>query len=199
MLHRQSLLDGFFGAADEILILTLDPKVRWIIRDVGENGDQRYAGQGAPEAFAERSVKIRHQRDHQVRPALTPQLLQHPHLLAVKQANHQVHAGSELRRTEGPAFLEHQIVKVLHAQAGELAENVDRIQEFLQIDQPDIEEAALSFDDALQRIGGRAMAAAGVEEDEIEPFQYFDCGMRRKLWYLKHTASPMFFPIVTEL
>src|SRR5437764_102646 len=41
--HRARLLDRFRRTADQVLHLLLDPEVRRIIRDVGQNGDERHA------------------------------------------------------------------------------------------------------------------------------------------------------------
>ena len=64
-------------------------------------------GSARPQAFAQRAVEIGNQRDHHVRPAAPPELFERPHLPAVEQADHQVHAGGELPRPERPALLQH--------------------------------------------------------------------------------------------
>ena len=86
------------------------------------------------------------------------------------QTNQPVHRDGQLRRAERPAFFQQQVVDVLQADAGVLAENVERIEHFLQIHQPDFPRAPLLLNNRLERVSGRAMAAAGFEEDEISLF-----------------------------
>ena len=87
----------------------------------------------------------------------------------MEQADHPVHADHQLRRAQRPALLEQQVVNVLQAQAGELAEDVHGVQHFLQVDQADFERpSSAAPSPGLQRIGRGAMAAAGVEVEEIE-------------------------------
>ena|SRR5690242_19816792 len=82
-------------------------------------------------------------------------------------ADDEVHRGGELRRSQRPAFFQEQVVDVLQAESGVLAEDIERVEHFLKVDQTDVPRALLLLDDRLQRIGGGAMAAAGVEKDEV--------------------------------
>ena len=79
-----------------------------------------------------------------------------------------MHAHHQLRRAERPTFLQHQVVDVLQADPGELAEDIDFIQHFLQVDQADSNGRACCSIDLLKRVGGGAMPAARVEVDEVE-------------------------------
>jgi len=136
-----------------MLHLLLHPEVRRIVRDVGQNGHERRARECLFKARAQRAIQIRHQRDHHVGPALTPESLQQAHRLAMKRADHRVHAYHQLRRSQRPTFLQHQVVNILQAQPRHLAEYVHRIQYFLQVDQPDFPPAPLLFHHLAQRIG----------------------------------------------
>ena len=49
---------------------------------------------------------------------------------------------------------------------GVFAENVERIENFLEIDQADFPGPPLLLDDSFQRIGGGPMPAPGVEKNE---------------------------------
>ncbi len=66
------LLYGALRAADEVLRLALDPEVRRIIGDVGQDGDQRNLRNRFPHAFADRAIQVGHERDDQIREALAP-------------------------------------------------------------------------------------------------------------------------------
>ena len=51
-----------------------------------------------------------------------------------------------------------------------LAENVQRIQDLLEIHQPHLPWPFLLLDYRFERVGGRPMAASGVEENEVQLF-----------------------------
>ena len=78
-----------------------------------------------------------------------------------------MHAHHQLRRTERPSLLQHQIIDVLQTQARHLAEDVHGIQHFLQVDHADLEWPPLLFHHLAQRVGRRPVPAARVEIDEI--------------------------------
>jgi len=193
----QRLFHGLVRPADEMLILPLHPEVRRVIRKIGEDGHQRRTGQHALQALAQRAVEIGDQRHHHVRPAFPPELFEHPHLRPVKHADHQVHAGRELSRPERPALLQHEVVNVFEPQAGDLAEDVERIEQLLQIHHADLEGALLPLHHLLQGVGRRAMSAAGVEEDEVELLHQSDCATRHKCRGKNHIDSRMFLVDVT--
>ena len=85
-----------------------------------------------------------------------------------------------LRRAQGPAFGEHQIVDVLQVDASDFPEDVEWMQQLLKIDERDFPGAILPFDDGFERRGGGAMASAGVEIQELDTFHNFvhKCFMR---------------------
>ena len=80
--HGAGLRDGAIGAANEILLLPLDPEVRRIIGEIGQYRHQRNARQRLAQALAHGAVKIGHQRHHQIRPFFAPELFQQPHRAA---------------------------------------------------------------------------------------------------------------------
>ena len=51
------------------------------------------------------------------------------------KADHGVHRRQQILRSQGPAFREKKVVNVLKPQAGGFTEHIQRIQQFLQIDQ----------------------------------------------------------------
>ena len=58
---------------------------------------------------------------------------------------------------------------ILQAQARHLAEDIHRVQHFLQVDHADLKRPPLLFDHLAQGVRGRPVAAARVEIDEIHP------------------------------
>jgi hypothetical protein len=83
----------------------------------------------------------------------------------VEEADHPVHADHELRRTKRPTLLQQQVVDILQAQAGHLAEDVHGVQNFLQVDHADFKRLLLLLHHLAQGIGCRPVAAACVEID----------------------------------
>ncbi len=84
------------------------------------------------------------------------------------EPNQPVHRDGQLGRSQRPAFLQQEIVDVLHVDAGVFAENIERLEDVLQVDQPDFPRPLLLLDNSLERVGCRAMAASRVEIYEIE-------------------------------
>jgi hypothetical protein len=162
------LIDGLRGAADDILILLLQPEMRREVGQVCEHRDHGRIGRHIVQAIEDGAVEIRNQRNHQVGPGAPPVLLDHADLPAVKEANQQVHAARELRRAERPTLLEHQVVDVFQAQSGDFAEQVERLEHLLQVHQPDLPRPPFALDHFAQRVGRAAMAAAGVEVKEVD-------------------------------
>ena len=87
-------------------------------------------------------------------------------VLRVQQADEKLQHAHGLRGAERPAFLQHQVVEVLHAQAGQLAHPVDGVEQFLQVHQPDI-PSALFFHHQAESLGGGAVAAARIKENQV--------------------------------
>ena len=59
-------------------------------------------------------------------------------------------------------------VDVFPAQSGDLVEQVERLEHFLQVHQPDLPRPPFAFNHFAQRIGRAAMTAAGVEVREVD-------------------------------
>src|SRR5882724_12788802 len=93
------------------------------------------------------------------------------------QPDHTMHEPETLRRTEGPALYQHLVIDVLQSQAGDFAEDIQRIEDFLQIDQADLprftpRRPVLRIDYRFQRHSRGAMASTGVEIDKINFLHY---------------------------
>src|SRR5437016_11280196 len=86
----------------------------------------------------------------------------------MQQADEPLHAARQLRRAQSPAFAEEQVVAILEAHASVLAENIQLVELLLQVHQADLPGPLLLFDHVLQGVGGAAVSATGVEEEEID-------------------------------
>lgn len=84
-----------------------------------------------------------------------------------------MHRRNQVLRTQSPALRENQVIDVLQADTKELPEYIERIQHFLQIDEPDIPATVLRINDRFQRIGGASMSSTGIEEQEIESRRFW--------------------------
>lgn len=76
MPQRSGLLDGVIGAADQILLLALDPKMGRIVGQVREHRYVWRARAHGPQTLAQRAVKVWDKRDHQAGQADAPVSLQ---------------------------------------------------------------------------------------------------------------------------
>src|ERR1039457_1717921 len=92
-----------------------------------------------------------------------------------------MHHLGELRRPQRPTLTKQQVVNVLHRQSSDFAEDVERPEHFLEIDQADVPGALLPFDDRFQGVRGGAVSTTGVEEDEVEFLAKFR--HREQAWY----------------
>ena len=89
---------------------------------------------------------------------------------AMIQADQPVHQHRHLRRSQRPAFLQHDVVDILHPDAGVFAENIQRIQDLLQVNQPDFPGPPLLLDHGFQRVRGGSVPASGIKEHKVKSF-----------------------------
>src|SRR5207244_8197295 len=129
------LLNSSLRAANEELLLALDPKMGRIVREIGENRDERNRLAHPPQAFEKSTVEMRNQRDYKVRRIAAPILLDEVDLEVVIGANHGMQYDQQLARLESPVLPEHQVVGILAADAGYFAPHIDWIQHFLKLEQ----------------------------------------------------------------
>ena len=153
-------------AADEVLRLALDPEVRRVVGDVGEDGDQRSAGNRI--AQLSHMARLRFGTSETTRSGGRSRqyLLEQAHLGGMIQPDQPLH-GRQLRRAERPAR-EHQVVDLLQLQAGDLRKHIQLVEGFLQIDEADLPGPVLLLDHLFEGVSGAAMPAAGVEVEEID-------------------------------
>ena len=80
----------------------------------------------------------------------------------------QLQDAHQLRAAQRPAIAQHLVVHVLNANSGQLAEDIQRIENFLKVDQGHFQRQALPLDLHLQSGGGVAVAASGVKENKMD-------------------------------
>ncbi len=131
-----------------------------------------YIGPHLAQALGQGSVEMGNHRDHQVGAAGAPEFLEQPHCLRVQKANEKLQHPQGLRGAQRPAFLQHQVVKVLHAQSREPTHQVDGVHDFLKVHQPDF-PPALFIHHQTESLGSSAMAAARIKENEVNVYHTF--------------------------
>ncbi len=82
--------------------------------------------------------------------------------------HHELQDAHELGASQRPPVAEHLVVHVLNANSGQLAENVQRIEDFLKVHQGHIQRQALPLDLHLQSRGGVAVAPSCVKENKMD-------------------------------
>ena len=141
------------------------------VRHIGQDTDERNARQRALHALKQRPIEIRHERNHHIRlrPArvLSPVTIKPLHLLRMKQPDDAMHRRQQLFRAQRPPAPQHQVVNILQPKAGDLAEDVNVVEELLQIHHPHVPGALLAANYFAQSIGRAAMSPAGIEEHEL--------------------------------
>ena len=103
-----------------------------------------------------------------VGPRFAPVLLEPPDDAAVIDADRAVEHRQHLRCSKCPAFLQHQVVNVLHPDAREFLDEVETVEEFLEMQEGNFPGTALFADRAGKSVGRASMAAAGVKVYESQ-------------------------------
>jgi len=169
-----ALLHRAIGAANNISIRCfgarrLDPEMRRVIGEIGEHRDEGDVRGRAVQTLPHGPIQIRHHRDHNIEALFAPEFFKKADGGPVIQPDDTVHTTHELGGPERPAFAQHQVVEILQPHARDLAENVERIEQFLQIDETHLPRPLLRLDDLPQSVGCRAMAAACVKKNQADP------------------------------
>src|SRR5271166_403143 len=111
-----------------------------------------------------------------------------------------VHRGQHLGGSDGPAFFQQFVIDILHPDAGEFANDVERSENVLQVDQPDLPGAVLFLDNGIESVGGAPVAAAGIKENEIDLLHQasmtaitcYSLSRSEEIWPGKETAKNIF-------
>src|SRR6266850_1062044 len=109
---------------------------------------------------------------------LTPKDFQQTDQGLVKQADGCLQHAKEAGAAERPAILQQNVVLLLNANPGELAQQIQSVRQILKLDELDLPVALLFGNDRLQGYGGIAMAPAAVVENDMDSFHCADSDIR---------------------
>src|ERR1700728_294549 len=130
---RARLFHGAIRTADQILLLILDPEVRRIVRDVGENRYKRPSRKRLAEALADGAIEMWHEGHDHVRLRLFPMRFHEANRRAVIHPNRKLKHAQELRASKRPASAQHRVVNVLDSDVCVFLSDVERVEQFLQV------------------------------------------------------------------
>ena len=139
-----------------------------IVRQVGQHRDKGPARKRFLVTFPQRAIEVRHERNHHVRRVLLPELFEDPHRGPVVRPHDKLQDAHELRAAQRPAVAQHLVVHVLNANSGQLAEDIQRVEDFLKVYEGHFQRQALPLDLHLQSRGGVAVAPSGVKENKMD-------------------------------
>src|SRR6266403_4308893 len=96
----------------------------------------------------------------------------------MKQADGCLQHAKQAVAAERPAILQQDVVLLLDANPGELAQYIEPVRQVLKLDKLDLPVALLFGNDGLQGHGGIAMSATAVVENDVYSFHWpdFDIG-----------------------
>src|SRR5215472_24249 len=113
------------------------------------------------------AVEVWHQRYDHVGLCLVPMLLEQSYARLMVHAVQRVNHFQALTGAECPPFRQHFVIDILQSDARGLTENVQRVKQFLKMNQADLPRPALPLDHRFERRRRRAMASTGIEVNEI--------------------------------
>src|SRR5579872_4541954 len=122
------LLHGALRAANQKLLLPLDPKMPRVVCNIRENRHERFTRASSSQALAKRPIEMRNERRNEIRPQSLPVFLEQSHRFPVVYANDALQHAHQLRAAQRPAVLQHAVVDVLNAQPGEPPNDIDRVE-----------------------------------------------------------------------
>src|SRR6266404_6501437 len=99
----------------------------------------------------------------------------------MKRADRCLQNTKEAGAAERPAILKQNVVLLLDADSGELAQQIEPVRQVLKLDELDMPVALLFGNDGLQGHGSIAMAPTAVVENDMDFFHWpdFDTGAGR--------------------
>src|SRR6266850_6001341 len=96
----------------------------------------------------------------------------------MKRADRCLQNAKEAGAAERPAILQQNVVLLLDANSGELAQHIEPVRQVLKLDELDLPAALLLGNDGLQGHGGIAMSPAAVVENDMDFFHCADSDIR---------------------
>ena len=92
----------------------------------------------------------------------------------MEDANRKLQNPQDIDAPKGPTILQHHVVQILDADAGQFAKYVEAVGKILELDQLDLPRTSLLRNDGLESDGGIAMPASSVVEDDVNFFHGSD-------------------------
>jgi hypothetical protein len=118
-------------------------------------------------------------RNQQIRRVLAKVLGEQAHHRPVKEPNSGLQNTQELSSAQRPAIAQEDVVLLLDADAGELAEDVQLVGEVLKLNEFNLPRALLLRGNGLQGNGGIAMATPTIVKEDVDSFHWGHCCMLR--------------------
>jgi len=177
--HGARLRKRARSAADQVLrLFGFDPKMRRKIGEIGHHGQIRNARQDLRQCLVHDPVEVGNQRNHDVRPGFAPMLAQ---LLGdgfMAEPDQRLQQLEFLRETQCPAACEPLIVIILRVHSRGLAKHALGVEHLEQVDEAHAPGPILFADHRLECGRRGPVAAAGVEINQIDRFQWLSIGAR---------------------
>lgn len=171
MTEGARLLDGAFSASDDVLLFDrFDPEPWWVISQICNQGDKRATLVNGIPAFGNLAIEVWDYRDKQIGRVFAPELFEKAHRGTVEEPDCKLKNAQEIFAAEGPSILQHEVVLLLDANAGQLAKDVRAVGQILELHEFHLPRPSLLGRDGLEGDGGVAMAAATVMEDNVNFF-----------------------------
>src|SRR6266852_8795738 len=92
----------------------------------------------------------------------------------MEQADGRLQHAKEIGAAERPAILQQNVVLLLDADSGELAQHIEPVRQVLKLDKLDLPVALLFGNDGLQGYGSIAVAPTAVVENDMDSFHWPD-------------------------
>src|SRR5882757_598974 len=144
MAHRAGLLGCFFRTGNDVLLFHgLNPESWRKISEVRNDGDEGAPRVNPVPALANLPVEMRNYGDEQIRRLFAPEFLEQVHKWLMEKSNSGLKDAKKLCTAERPAILQHDVVLLLDANAGQLAQYVQPVGKILKLNQFDLPVALL--------------------------------------------------------
>src|SRR5437660_2658389 len=118
---------------------------------------------------------MRNYGDEQIRRVFEPEFLEQIHKRAVEDPNRGLKNAKKLGTAERPAILQHDVVLLLDANAGQFAQDVQPIGKILKLNEFDLPIALLLRNHCLKRNGRVAVPSSTIMEDDVNSFHWGNC------------------------
>src|SRR5450755_2460265 len=109
---------------------------------------------------------MRNHRQNEIGGIVIPVLQQRSYGSRVVESDDGPQQHQKLRSETRPAFSQDQVVNVLQTDACGRANNIERIEQFLHVEETNLPGIFLSFEGSLQGIGGATMSSPCLKEDD---------------------------------